>query len=78
MTVAFLQVLLYKENLQTLEAQLELTKQKIEQKTALVNAGKQPEGELYELKAQLAKEELNLTQAKNNHKLALLDLAQII
>lgn len=77
-TVAFLQVLLYKENLQTLEAQLELTKQKIEQKTALVNAGKQPEGELYELKAQLAKEELNLTQAKNNHKLALLDLAQII
>ena len=77
-TVAFLQVLLYKENLQTLEAQLELTKQKIEQKTALVNAGKQPEGELYELKAQLAKEELNLTQAENNHKLALLDLAQII
>jgi len=77
-TVAFLQVLLYKENLQTLEAQLELTKQKIEQKTALVNAGKQPEGELYELKAQLAREEMNLTQAKNNHKLALLDLAQII
>jgi len=77
-TIAFLQVLLYKENLQTLEAQLELTKQKIEQKTALVNAGKQPEGELYELKAQLAREEMNLTQAKNNHKLALLDLAQII
>ncbi|MDD2285560.1 MAG: TolC family protein [Paludibacter sp.] len=77
-TIAFLQVLLYKENLQTQEAQFELTKQKIEQKTALVNAGKQPEGELYELKAQLAKEELNLTQAKNNHKLALLDLAQII
>ena len=77
-TVAFLQVLLYKENVQTLEAQLELTIQKIEQKTALVNAGKQPEGELYELRAQLAKEEMNLTQATNNLKLALLDLAQII
>ena len=77
-TVAFLQVLLYKENVQTLEAQLELSLQKIEQKTALVNAGKQPEGELYELKAQLAKEEMNLTQAVNNLKLALLDLAQII
>lgn len=77
-TVAFLQVLLYKENVQTLEAQLELTLQKIEQKTALVNAGKQPEGELYELRAQLAKEEMNLTQATNNLKLALLDLAQII
>lgn len=77
-TVAFLQVLLYKENRQTLTDQLELTKQKIEQKIILVNAGKQPEGELYELKAQLAKEELNLTQADNNLKLALLDLAQII
>jgi outer membrane protein len=77
-TVAFLQVLLYKENMQTLADQLELTHQKIEQKTALVNAGKQPEGELYELKAQLAKEALNLTQADNNLKLAMLDLAQII
>jgi outer membrane protein len=77
-TVAFLQVLLYKENIQTLEAQLELTKQKIEQKTVLVDAGKQPEGELYELKAQLAKEELNLVQARNNLKLSMLDLAQII
>ncbi|MEA4937463.1 MAG: TolC family protein [Paludibacter sp.] len=77
-TVAFLQVLLYKENKQTLEDQLELTKQKIEQKIILVNSGKVPEGELYELKAQLAKEELNLTQADNNLKLALLDLAQII
>lgn len=77
-TVAFLQVLLYKENKQTLADQLALTQQKIEQKTILVNAGKQPEGELYELKAQLAKEELNLTQADNNLKLALLDLAQIV
>lgn len=77
-TVAFLQVLLYKENKQTLADQLELTMQKIEQKTVLVNAGKQPEGELYELKAQQAKEEMNLTQADNNLKLALLDLAQII
>jgi len=77
-TVAFLQVLLYKENKQTLTDQLELTMQKIQQKTALVNAGKQPEGELYELKAQQAKEEMNLTQTDNNLKLALLDLAQII
>jgi outer membrane protein len=77
-TVAFLQVLLYKENKQTLTDQLEMTMQKIEQKTALVNAGKQPEGELYELKAQQAKEEMNLTQTDNNLKLALLDLAQII
>lgn len=77
-TIAFLQVLLYKDNLKTLEAQVEYTNRKIEQKTALVNAGKQPEGELYELKAQLAKEEFTLTRESNNLKLALLDLAQII
>lgn len=77
-TVAYLQVLLYKENLRTLSDQLELTHQKIQQKTILVDLGKQPEGELYELKAQLAKEEMSITQADNNLQLALLDLAQII
>lgn len=77
-TVAFLQVLLYKEHVQMQESQLELTHQKIEQTSRLVDAGKQAEGVLFELKAQLAKEELNLTQAQNNLKLALLDLAQII
>jgi outer membrane protein len=77
-TVAFLQVLLYKENMQTAEAQLALTRQKTDQKAILVREGKVAEGELLELKAQEAKEELSLTQAKNNQKLALLDLAQII
>lgn len=76
--VAFLQALLYKENLKTQQNQIDASLQNIEQKTALVEAGKLPEGELYELKAQLAKEEFNVTQAKNNLKLALLDLAQII
>jgi outer membrane protein len=35
-------------------------------------------GELYEIEAQLAKEEVNRVQAENNYKLALLDLAQIM
>lgn len=77
-TVAFLQVLLYKENVQTATGQIELTTQKIDQMTALVNAGRQPEGELYALRAQLAREEMSVTQAENNLALALLDLAQII
>lgn len=77
-TVAFLQVLLYKENVQTAAGQIELTTQKIDQMTALVNAGRQPEGELYALRAQLAREEMSVTQAENNLSLALLDLAQII
>jgi outer membrane protein len=77
-TVAYIQVLLMKENKQTALSQLELTHQKVEQRTAMVNAGKLPEGELYELTAQLAREELNLTRAETQLKLALLDLAQII
>lgn len=77
-TVAFLQVLLYKENVQTARSQIELTQQKIDQKNILVQEGKVAEGELLELKAQQAKEELSLVQAVNNLKLAILDLAQII
>lgn len=77
-TVAYLQVLLLKENKQTAVSQLELTGQKVEQRTALVNAGKLPEGELFELKSQFAREELNLTRVETQLKLALLDLAQII
>ena len=77
-TIAYLQVLLSKENLQTQESQLELSQQKIQQMQALVEAGKLPEGELYELNAQLAKEELSLTQLQHHLKLALLDLAQLI
>lgn len=77
-TVAYLQVLLYKENKQTAISQLELTTQKLEQRAALVAAGKLPEGELFELKAQQAREELNHTRTETQLKLALLDLAQII
>jgi outer membrane protein len=77
-TVAYLQALMYKENELTARNQTALSELKIEQKKILVDAGKVPEGELFELKAQLAREELTLTQASNNYQLALLDLAQII
>ncbi len=77
-TVAYLQALMYKENELTARNQTAMSELKIEQKKILVDAGKVPEGELFELKAQLAREELSLTQASNNYQLALLDLAQII
>lgn len=77
-TVAYLQVLLYKENLQTAESQIEMTLHRIAQKQALVDAGKVPAGEMFELRAQLAREEMTRIQTDNNLKLALLDLAQII
>ena len=77
-STAFLQVLLDKELLQISEDQIELTNANIAQRSELIKNGKMAEGEIYELEAQKAKEELNRVQAQNNLKLALLDLAQIM
>lgn len=77
-STAFLQVLLDKELLQISVDQIELTDANISQRSELIKSGKMAEGEIYELEAQKAKEELNRVQAQNNLKLALLDLAQIM
>ena len=77
-STAFLQVLLDKELLQISEDQIELSNANILQRNELIKSGKMAEGEIYELEAQKAKEELNRVQAQNNLKLALLDLAQIM
>lgn len=75
---AYLQVLYNKELLQIATDQYQLTENRIEQQKALVKAGRIAEGDLLELQAQLAKEEVTRTDADNNLKLALLDLAQIL
>jgi outer membrane protein len=77
-SAGFLQILLNKELLQISNEQLGLTKTKIEQRKVLVESGRMAEGEMFELFAQEAKEELNRTQAENTLKLSLLDLAQIL
>lgn len=77
-STAFLQVLLNKELLQVAENQLSLTNTKIEQQKKMIESGKLAEGELLELQAQAAKEELSKIQTDNNLKLALLDMAQIM
>ena len=77
-STAFLQVLMNKELLQIADDQIELTNINITRMTELVNSGKMAKGELYELEAQLAKEEFNQVQAMSNLKLSLLDLAQIM
>lgn len=77
-STAFLQVVLNKELLQIAEEQLKLTEENLIQKRKLVANGRLAEGELYELEAQQAKEELSKVQADNNFKLSMLDLAQIL
>lgn len=77
-STAFLNILLKKELLQITNEQLTLTRSRIEQQKALVNAGKLAEGEIYELLAQEAKEDQSRIQAENNLEQSLLDLAQIM
>lgn len=72
----FLQALYNKEMLKIAELQVALSSEQVTKTEALYNAGKVPVSQLYDMKAQLAKDEVTLTESKNNVKLALLDLAQ--
>ncbi len=77
-SIVFLQVLQNKELLKNAENQISITQQNIERIKELVKSGKLAEGEIYELQAQLAKEELIKVRAENKLKLSLLDLSQIM
>lgn len=74
----YLQVLYNKEMLSIAELQVSLTREQVQKTEAMVNAGKVPLSQLYDIKAQLANDEVTLTEARNNVNLALLDLAQIL
>lgn len=72
----YLQVLYNKELQRIARLQVDLSGEQVTKTEAMVNAGKLPLSQLYDIKAQLAKDEVSLTEADNNVKLALLDLSQ--
>lgn len=74
----FLQVLYNKEILTIAELQVALTNEQVSKTEVLVETGKIPTSQLYDIKAQLAKDEVTLAEARNNVSLALLDLAQAL
>lgn len=74
----FLQVLYNKEMLTVAELQAELTSRQVTRTEELVKAGRVPTANLYDIKAQMAKDEASLVEARNNVELALLDLAQVL
>lgn len=74
----YLEVLFKKEILRVYEEQRELTKIQVSRTETLVEAGKNPMSQVYDIKAQLAKDELNATTAKNDLDLALLNLSQLL
>ncbi len=74
----FLQVLYNKEVLKIATMQVGLSQDQVTKTEALVNAGKVPLSQLYEMKAQLANDEVTLTEARNSVNLSLLDLTQAL
>ncbi len=74
----YLEVLYCKELVGVAEQQLALSNAQAERSRELVGAGKQPESALYESRALAANDLLALTQARNNLRIALLDLSQAL
>jgi outer membrane protein len=72
----YLQALFNKELLKVSEEQLALSQTQIAKTQSLVEAGKAPQSQLYDIEAQAARDEVSVVEAKNNVALALLDLAQ--
>ena len=72
----FLQALFNKELLKVNEEQLNLSQAQITKTQILVETGKVPKSQLYDIESQVAKDEVSVIQAKNNLALSLLDLKQ--
>lgn len=75
-TSYFLESLFKHEILAVYKEQIDLTKKQVERTQQLVNAGKSPLSQLYDIKAQMAKDELSVTTAQNDLNISLLNLAQ--
>lgn len=58
--------------------QYDITREQFERTKKMVDAGALAKSNEYDIKAQLANEELNLTTAENNYQLAMLNLVQLM
>jgi outer membrane protein len=74
----YLEILFSEELVLVAEAQLEVTKQQIDRTQQLVDAGSLAKGALLEIQAQLAREELQLVNDKNNAQISYLTLYQLL
>lgn len=74
----YLDALFNKELLKVYEEQVVLTGSQVEKTEVLVSSGKSPMSQLYDIKAQLANDEVNVTNSKNSLSLSLLNLSQAL
>jgi outer membrane protein len=77
-TAYYLQVLLCREILQVAKNQLEMSQAQVQRIEELVKNEKLSQAELYAAKSTLASDELTVTEANSNLRLALLDLSQLM
>jgi len=75
---AYLTIMFNQELVAVTQSQMEVTGQQVERTKKMVDAGKLAKGNLLELKAQYASEELNLVNAENQLSISLLNLQQIL
>jgi outer membrane protein len=74
----YLQVLFKQELEGIARRQVDLSKQQLEKTEKMLSVGKASRADVVEAKARNAQDEMRLVEAVNNHKLALLDLAQLL
>ena len=75
---AYLNVLFNKENLQIAKTQVDFSVNQIKQVSALVEAGIQPQANIYDAEATYSSDEQLFTVAQNNYDLAILSLSQLL
>ena len=77
-TSCYFQILLNKEIHKIAQEQIRLTREQEDRTLLLIENGKAPQSQLYDVKAQLADDELTATEAKNSLRFSLLDLIQLM
>lgn len=75
---AYLNVIYADELAKIAQNQFEITKQQLDRTVVLADAGTLAKTTVYDIKAQLANEEVNVINADNNYQLAMLNLKQLM
>lgn len=75
---AYLNVLLFKERLDIANEQYQFSEKQLKQVTELVEAGVQPQANVFDAEATLSTDGQSVTQAENNYSLSLLTLSQLL
>lgn len=75
---AYLNILFNIENLQTAKAQYDFSKKQLNQVQELVDAGVQPQANIYDAQATLSRDLQSVTVAENSYELSLLTLSQLL